>query len=108
MTVLEKAFWLRLKGKEVGFRFRRQHPFPPYVLDFFCPEVRICVEIDGQHHAERVEKDRFRDAWLAERAIKTLRFSSQDVYDDLDAVLAAVLTECWIRRRDFGDPSRSL
>ena len=61
-----------------GFRFRRQHPIGPYILDFYCAEARLAVEIDGQAHGhpDQIRHDARRDQWLGEKGIRTLRIPS--------------------------------
>jgi ATP-dependent DNA helicase RecQ len=93
MSPPEAILWTRLKGRGLrGLKFRRQHPIEPYTLDFYCPEVRLAVEIDGASHDGRAAQDARRDAWLLERGITTLRLQARDVRDDLDAVLARIAT----------------
>ncbi|MGV8894336.1 MAG: endonuclease domain-containing protein [Burkholderiaceae bacterium] len=57
MTDAEKKLWQRLRGKQLGVKFRRQHPFENYVLDFVCLEHRLVVEVDGSQHEEQKEQD---------------------------------------------------
>lgn len=64
-TDAEKSLWRHLGGKQLeGFRFRRQHPFGRYIVDFVCLEKRLILEIDGGQHAVETEKDEERDNWL--------------------------------------------
>ena len=82
MTPQELGLWLRLKNRQLGgFKFRRQHPIGPYILDFFCAQVRLAVEIDGQSHwsAEQERHDARRDAYLLEMGIETLRLSTESL-----------------------------
>jgi very-short-patch-repair endonuclease len=82
MTPQELGLWLRVKNRQLaGFKIRRQHPIGPYILDFYCAEVRLAVEIDGQTHwsPEQEAHDARRDAWLAEMGIETLRLSAESV-----------------------------
>ena len=76
-TWAEQLLWRWLRDRRFSqFKFRRQHPYGPYVLDFFCLEARLNIELDGgQHgHPEQAGKDQERDAWLEARGIKVLRF----------------------------------
>ena len=85
MSLPEVVLWQVLRGgRPDGLRFRRQHPIGPYVLDFYCPSIRLAVEVDGaaHNHPERVDHDARRDAWLAERGVAILRFSAKDVLKD--------------------------
>ena len=88
--------WRLLRGSPGGFRFRRQHPAGPFVLDFFCARANLAVEIDGFSHdaGDRPIRDARRDAWLAEHRIDTLRIPAADVLRDVpgvaDSIVAAV------------------
>ena len=92
MTPPEARLWVALRGKSQGLRFRRQHPIGPYVLDFFCDAVRLCVEVDGQTHwlGDAQVRDAERDAWLSLRGIRTLRISASLVFEDLDTALRMI------------------
>ena len=76
-TWAEKLLWRWLRDHRFShYKFRRQHPLGPHVLDFFCMEAKLDIELDGsQHgHPEQSKADAERDAWLTERGIKILRF----------------------------------
>ncbi|WP_245512823.1 endonuclease domain-containing protein [Enterovirga rhinocerotis] len=81
-----------------GFRFRRQHPIGPYVLDFYCPEARLALEVDGaaDDHPTRAAHDAHRTAWPAEHAIRVLRLPARDVLrgDDAEHVLPTIEAAC--------------
>ncbi len=64
LTPPEAKLWRRLRDRRADFKFRRQHPIGSYVLDFFCPEVRLAVEVDGDQHArrEQIIRDRERSS----------------------------------------------
>ena len=79
--VSEIVLWKLLRDKKVGFKFRRQYPIGPYVLDFFCPESDLAVEVDGELHALRVDRDASGDAWMLERGIETIRIPSLDLFE---------------------------
>ena len=75
LTLPEGLLWKALKARrQEGLHFRRQHPLGPYVLDFYCAQARLCVEVDGDSHgaADRPERDAARDRWLASQGIGTL------------------------------------
>jgi very-short-patch-repair endonuclease len=80
MSVSEKWFWSAVRHDALGFRFRRQYSIGPYFLDFYVPSARVCIEIDGEQHAERQEADAKRDAYLAEMGILTIRIPSLDLF----------------------------
>ena len=75
-----------------GLKFRRQHPEPPFVLDFYCHEARLAVEVDGGHHGEPEgrQHDRARDRMLASRAILVLRFWANQTLQETEAVLETI------------------
>jgi very-short-patch-repair endonuclease len=92
-TPHEAALWRLLKARRfAGVKFRRQHPCGPYVLDFYCPQHRLAVELDGGQHflAPGEAYDQRRDAYLAGRGIKVLRFGTNLVFSDRGAVLRAI------------------
>lgn len=89
--------WSMLRGRKAGgFRFRREHPFPPYILDFYCAELRIAVEVDGGAHdsAERLEYDVRRDACLARAGVKVLRVPIRALLHQPEAVVDWIIFRC--------------
>ena len=78
-----------------GLKFRRQHSVGYYILDFYCPEERLAIELDGDSHFSdaAVAYDQERTAFLNTLNIRVLRFTNTDVYDHLDAVCARILEE---------------
>jgi len=103
MSLPEVLLWAELRGGRLqGLKFRRQHPAGPYVLDFYCAEKRLAVEVDGEMHAleERPSQDRIRDQQLAERGIKTLRIPARDVLQCVDGAIAAIREALWPRHPD--------
>ncbi len=91
MTEAEKLLWERLKKKQLdGHRFRRQHPVYRYVLDFYCHEKNLAIELDGGVHRKSEEYDEFRDETLKSTGIETLRFSNDDVFNNIDQVLTEI------------------
>ena len=93
LTLPEVLLWRELRALPV--RFRKQAPADPYVLDFYCAKAKLVIEVDGEAHdrGDRPVRDARRDAWLAERGIKTLRIPARDVLTDLDAVMRLILSE---------------
>ena len=92
-TPTENMLWRRLKGKQLdGLRFRQQHGYGPYVLDFYCPSLRLCIELDGNiHDEEQVRlKDEERTEFLLEQIIHVLRFRNEDVENDVEGVLERI------------------
>ena len=90
MTDAEKRLWQRLRGRQMaGFKFRRQHPFMDFVLDFVCLETRLVVEVDGSQHQDSL-RDRVRDQRLHEAGFRVLRFWNNQVLEETDAVVDAI------------------
>lgn len=94
MTLPEVLLWSELRQHKLdGFLFRRQHPVGPYVLDFYCDEGKLAVEVDGAVHANfesRVRHDEDRDAWLEGRGIQVLRLTAKYVLSEMDGVLRMI------------------
>ena len=93
MTPPEKLLWQALRRDQLGYRFRRQHPVGPYVLDFFCARAGLCVEVDGEQHDFTVARDARRDHWLAVQGIRTVRIPARDVMRNLEGVVAWIARE---------------
>lgn len=94
MTVAEFRLWLRLRARAVeGLKFRRQVSIGPFIVDFFCAERRLVVEIDGsQHFAEAaIAADARRTAWLEARGFRVLRLTNPDVMNNVEAVYRAIV-----------------
>ena len=91
MTGPERTLWSLLRRDQLKLHFRRQHPVGPFILDFYCAKAKLCVEIDGPVHAERVEYDRRRTAWLEREGIRVLKFTTEDVEHRSAAVVAAIV-----------------
>jgi very-short-patch-repair endonuclease len=93
MTLPEGLLWQILRKRPGGFKFRRQHPLTPYVLDFYCPAAKLVIEIDGSVHSmgDRPAHDARRDAWLREQGLRVIRFDAADVMNDSNSVVLAIL-----------------
>ena len=90
MTDAERVLWFHLRdGRLTGLKFRRQHPIPPYVVDFYCHDAALVAELDGSQHGGEV--DAIRTATLERQGLMVLRFWDNDVLANTDAVLAEVL-----------------
>lgn len=91
MTDAESRLWGALRRDQLsGLHFRRQHPVGPYTLDFYCPSLRLAVEVDGGLHAEQRKQahDR-RTSWLAEKGVTVVRYWNNDVLSNLAGDLLA-------------------
>jgi len=99
MTLPEVVLWHWLRQRPEGLKFRRQHPTGPYVLDFFCSDARLAIEVDGEAHSrgDRPQRDAARDQWLRAAGIETLRIPASDLLRNADAALRWVIAEALVR-----------
>ena len=74
----------------MGLKFKRQKPMGQYIVDFVCVEQRLIIELDGGQHAEQVEYDQHREAWLRSQGYTVLRFWNSEVMQQLEGVLEQV------------------
>ena len=94
LTEAEKVLWIHLKHKKLGFWFKRQVSIYSYVVDFYCPQKRLVIELDGQIHKSpsQIKYDTFRDKYLKALNIKVLRFWNQEVITDPSRVIEKIKT----------------
>lgn len=90
MTDADQRLWYRLRAGQLGWRFRRQHPIPPYYADCACIEARLVVEADGGQH-NRPGNHAARDAFLRRRGWRVLRFWNNDIFENSEGVLMAII-----------------
>ena len=96
MTDAERRLWRELKGlKQLGFHFRRQVPIDPYIVDFMCFSRRLIIEVDGGQHNWDVnqKRDAIRDGFLNEENFRVLRFWNNDVLQNTEGVMIAIMLE---------------
>jgi len=91
MSPFEARLWSRISKSQLGYKFRRQHVIEHCIVDFFCPEKALIVEVDGDTH--RSEKDRLRDRRNLKLGFKTIRFSNGDVGANIKGVLERLISE---------------
>jgi very-short-patch-repair endonuclease len=92
MTNAEKALWRVLRGRQVmGLKFRRQHPFSDYILDFVCLESKLVIEVDGGQHGDRAQYDEIRTRDLRRVGFRVLRFWNNEVLQEIEAVKETIL-----------------
>ncbi|MCO5055119.1 DNA methyltransferase [Thermomonas sp.] len=90
-TDAEQGLWQLLRDRRLGgFKFRRQHPLPPYTLDFYCDAAKLCIELDGSQHEDAAAHDARRDAFLHARGIRTLRVWNNEALENLEGVLEGI------------------
>lgn len=92
MTDAERLLWQNLRNRELGgYKFRRQRPIGPYIVDFVCLEKKLVVEVDGGQHAGQVELDTKRSGYLKEKGYQVLRFWNNEVLKEIESVLTVIL-----------------
>lgn len=95
MTPAETLLWDHLRNRRLsGLKFRRQHPLGPFVVDFYCAEHRLAVEIDGEIHREQVGRDTARTKQLQDHNYRVIRFSNDQVLSDPKSVLDRISAAC--------------
>ncbi len=87
MTPSEKELWSRIRRKSLGVEFHRQVPMLDYIVDFYCHEIGLAIEVDGGYHQHQILKDGKRQARLEERGVHFLRFKNEEVLSDIGSVL---------------------
>ena len=91
-TDAERRLWANLRGRRLaGFKFRRQQPLGPYIVDFVCVERKLIVEADGGQHGDRRQYDDARSEYLERGGYRVLRFWNNDILLQTDAVLEVIL-----------------
>jgi len=90
MSEAERALWLRLRDQQLGVKFRRQHPFRDFELDFVCPEQHLVIEVEGEREPAQLAAELARTGMLEQAGYKVLRFESDEVLSQIDDVVAAI------------------
>jgi very-short-patch-repair endonuclease len=95
LTPAEKKLWARLRNHQLnGLGFRRQHALGQFIVDFCCPHHQYIVELDGHTHANQVEYDQARTAWLESHGWRVRRFTNSEIEKNLEGVLATIIDDC--------------
>jgi very-short-patch-repair endonuclease len=91
MTDAERLLWRHMRNRGLGgWKFRRQYPVGPYLVDFICPEKNLVIEVDGGPHAENEELDMQRSAYLNNMGYQVFRFWNNQVLQETEAVLEVI------------------
>jgi very-short-patch-repair endonuclease len=91
MPDAETLLWYLLRNRRLAnAKFRRQHPLGRYILDFYCDEHKLAIELDGGQHVEQVDYDIQRDAYLQTQGIHVLRFWNNQMLQETEAVLEQI------------------
>ena len=87
-TSAEATLWRLLKNKQIdGLKFRRQHSIGPYIVDFYCPALRLAIELDGEVHSRQLEHDEQRTYYLQKNGIEVLRFENRTVFENAELII---------------------
>ncbi len=92
-TIQEKRLWNIIKNRQInGYKFKRQVPVGEYIVDFMCAEINLVIEIDGGQHnkPDNIEHDNKRTEFLNSKGYKVLRFWNNDIYENIDGVIAEI------------------
>ncbi|WP_346344733.1 endonuclease domain-containing protein [Sphingomonas sp. dw_22] len=111
MSYPEVLLWQRLRKNAAGMRIRKQHPIGPYIVDFYCPALRLAIEVDGEIHAQprAIAHDASRESFLVENGHRVVHVNASDILKDADGVAAsiALLAARPLHRPAGGPPPRS-
>ena len=102
MPKAEIVLWSKLKSKGLdGYKFRRQYSVGKFVIDFYCPSLKLAIEVDGDSHFSEVSEvsDKERQDFIESFGISFLRFTNKEIYENLDQVLAKI--EEYIQGKSF-------
>jgi very-short-patch-repair endonuclease len=105
----EKVLWSKLRNKQQVFKFRRQQGIGRYVVDFYCPKLKLAIEIDGATHSteKEIKNDKEREKFINRFGIIIRRYYNNDVYKNLDAVLTDIYEACIKRQEELKELVRN-
>ena len=93
-TEAENILWQKLRNRQINnLKFHRQYGAGPYILDFFCPQIRLAIELDGEQHKNDVIYDKERENFLKDKDITTIRFWNDEIMSNLEKVLERIREE---------------
>jgi very-short-patch-repair endonuclease len=92
-TPAERKLWSRIRNDQLGFTFRRQHAVGNYIPDFCSPKARLIIELDGSQHLEQEAYDKARTKYLQSQGYAVIRFWNNDVMNNIEAVILAIISE---------------
>jgi very-short-patch-repair endonuclease len=103
-TLSEVLFWKEVRGKNIlGYQFLRQKPIGNFIVDFYCPKLKLAIEIDGDSHAFRevARRDKIKDAYLNNLGIHLIRYEDHKIKKDIQSTISHLIDwiENWVRNR---------
>ncbi len=95
MTYAEKLLWSRIRDNKIGYYFRRQHPLSNYVVDFFCHQVSLVIEVDGDVHADKTVQleDKDKEESIKSYGLHMIRFTNDEVIKDVNGIVRMIKSE---------------
>lgn len=94
MTPTEKLFWQKISNRQfLNLKFRRQHGIGQYIVDFYCPERKLIIEIDGDSHAETEGYDKKREQYFYSLGYRTVRYTNRDIFNNIEGVFEDLITK---------------
>ena len=96
MTDAEQLLWSALRNRKLGFKFRRQHPIGIFIVDFYCHELKLVIEVDGEVHnsGNQVDWDENRTFNLHLESIMVIRFTNAELFDNMEEVISKIQRIC--------------
>lgn len=95
--------WNKLKSGQIfNYRFRRQKPIGPYIVDFYCPKLKLVIEIDGYSHEDKVNYDHTRDKYLKNLNLKILHFEDKEILNNIENIITSL--EMWVNTNTPPNP----
>ncbi len=104
MTDAERHLWAKVRMKQLkGYQFYRQKPIGDYIVDFFCPRIKLVIEIDGSQHFsdEMTEYDRIRNEYLRSLGLRVLRFTNTDVLTHIEEVIESIIENMMVSEEEI-------
>ncbi len=98
-TKAEQVLWYELRAKRLGYKFRRQFQIGKYIVDFYCHELKLVIELDGPIHEYQQSYDTKRQTWLENQGYKVIRYLNDEVLFDREAVLMHLSSEITKRKK---------
>jgi very-short-patch-repair endonuclease len=95
-VVSERLLWQKIRKKQIDYKFRRQVSVDKYIVDFYCPQLKLVIEVDGAHHEteEEVAKDKERQFYLESLGLIVKRYLNKDIKENLSGVLVDLSDLC--------------
>lgn len=92
----EKLLWMKIRNNQIGFKFRRQHGIGQYIVDFYCSEIKLIIEIDGATHStdEELLQDDIRESFFRSLGLNVKRYYNKDVKKNMNSVLEDLIIYC--------------